>query len=786
LLRGIAVSFRVVLSGRALPGYTPEQIAQHLQTQLKFSEAQVQALLPPARRVVKSGLDRPSAERWCSRLQQAGLAVSVEDVAAPAAVEPLAVLQELAQKGLKRARPSPAYALQLFLVTLCCLLVPMLYAGLVVGLGVGLAWYLMHIHEYLGGLRNIWLLLCIYGVPAISGGILLLFMARPFFLPSQRGDEPLELDLACEPRLQLVINQLCQAIGLRPPVAVQLSNEVNASVHFENGWSGFFSGRKVLTIGMPLVAGMSVQQFVGVLGHEFGHFAQRLGMRCNFLVNSVNAWLEVRSYDRDPWDDRLQEWLENDPWWILQLAVWVAQQGIELSRLLMRGCFSLSFRLSRSLSRQMEFDADRYESLLAGSAAFRGSALQLRSLSWAWREVDQQNARTWRERRLLRDMPHATAEKATSMSPATRKQMEQSLDEGSTRYWHTHPADLARIQYSEALQAPGYLHDARPAAVLFEHFAEHCQSVTQAYYAELGLDYDEQQLQDSQQIFQISAQREEALDQLWEWTGRQWRNLPWLALHQPVQAAHATLGWQTVIDELRRLSPEITQAWTQAEAQEDQRVALAWCGELQRNGVNSRLSENEAFDVSKHQPLYQQIDAGKTPAQIQLLQAASLYRRRLELSLAGATTALRETARLALQLSKLYVDYARLLEARELAERLLSWHQQTPDSLTERLSQDALSRYQDLALHLLKVADQIPQTLLDGTTLGGYLRLRCPRLNAHAGEPVEFLRNSATLIDSLAYAHRRAMADLASYSLQREQERGLRGIRLVLKVAQAV
>ena len=249
-----------------------------------------------------------------------------------------------------------------------------------------------------------------------------------------------------------------------------------------------------------------------------------------------------------------------------------------------------------------------------------------------------------------------------------------------------------------------------------------------------------------------------------------------------MQAAHATLGWQAVIDELRRLSPEITQAWTQAEAQEDQRVALAWCGELQRNGVTARLSDSEAFDPAKHLPLYRQIDEGKTPAQLQLLQAASLYRRRLELSLASATTALRETARLALHLSKLYVDYARLLEARELAERFLDWHQQTPDSLTERLSQDALSRYQDLALRLLKAADQTPQTLLDGSTLGGYLRLRCPRLNAQAGEPVEFLRNSATLIDSLAYVHRRAMAELASYALQREREQGLRGIRLVLKV----
>ncbi|MBP8236644.1 MAG: M48 family metallopeptidase [Pseudomonas sp.] len=780
------MSFRVVLSGQALPGFTPEQIAHYLQTQLKFSETQIKALLPPARRVVKNGLDRPSAERWCSRLQQAGLAVMIEAVAEPVPADPLLVLQELASKGLKRARPSPAYALQLFLVTLCCLLVPLLYAGLVIGLGAGLAWYLLHIHEYLGGLRNIWLLLCIYGVPAISGGILLLFMARPFFMPSPQSGETMQLDLAREPRLQLVISQLCQAIGLRPPVAVLLSNDVNASVHFENGWGGFFSGRKVLTIGMPLVAGMSVQQFIGVLGHEFGHFAQRLGMRCNFLINSVNAWLEVRSYSRDPWDDRLQEWLDDDPWLILQLAIWVAQQGIELSRLLMRGCFWLSFRLSRSLSRQMEFDADRYESLLAGSAAFRGSALQLRSLSWAWSEVDQQNARTWRERRLLRDMPQATAQQTTSMSKVTRQQLEQSLDEDSTRYWHTHPADLVRIQHSEALQAPGHLHDARPAQMLFEHFAEHCQRVTRAYYAELGLEYDEQQLQDSQQIFQISAQREQALDQLWEWTGRQWRNQPWLALHLPVQEAHTGLAWQAVIDELRRLSPEITQAWEQAEAQEDQRVALAWCGELHRNGVNSRLSDSEVFEAGKHLALYQQIDLGTTAANVQLRQAASLYRRRLELSLAGSAMAQRDTARLALHLSRLYIDYARLLEARELAGRLLNWHQQAPDNLTDRLSQDALSRYQDLALRLLKATDQIPQTLLDGATLGGYLRLRCPRLSAQAGEPVEFFRHSAALLDSLAYVHRRAMSELASHALQREREQGLRGIRLLSNLKEPV
>ena len=129
------------------------------------------------------------------------------------------------------------------------------------------------------------------------------------------------------------------------------------------------------------------------------------------------------------------------------------------------------------------------------------------------------------------------------------------------------------------------------------------------------------------------------------------------------------------------------------------------------------------------------------------------------------------------------MDYARLLEARELAERFLEWHQQEPDALTERVSQDALLRYQDLTLRLLHKADRIPQTLLDGDSLGGYLRLRCPRLNAQAGEPLEFFQRSATVLDSLAYVYRRAMAEVASHALSREREQGLRGIRLMLKVS---
>ncbi len=821
------MSFRLVLTGAALPGHTPQSIREGLQARLKLAPAQVEALLPPAVRVVKSGLDRSGAERWLAVLRQVGLGARVEAIGAatpvsraetkprevasapaPAATavaesrpvsrtvarkpesspeparqgtsgDPLEALQALARSGLKCPPPSREYVRQLVLVTLCCLLVPVLYLALMAGLGLGLVWYLGHVHEFLGDLGSLWLQLLAYGVPALSGGILLLFLARPLFLGSASEAEPLELDLAAEPRLAAVIQQLCQAIGLNPPVAVLLSNEVNASVHFEHGWRGFFSDRKVLTIGMPLVAGLSAQQFVGVLAHEFGHFGQRLGMRCHFLINRVNAWLESRAHFSDPWDERLAAWQEQGLWWGWQLAIRVAQQGIALTRLLMRGGFWLSFRVSRALSRQMEFDADRYETLVAGSATFRRTALRLRVLGESLAAVERQNARAWRERRLLRDIPEACMLQAESLDAGILCQLEQRLEESATRYWDSHPADLERIRHSEALRAPGHLHDERPAALLFADFAALCRCVTQAWYAERGLDHREEQLLDSQAILQLNARRDQALEQLHEWTGRQWRPLPWLALHLAPQEAHRKLDWQGVVDELRRLSPEIARAWEQAEADEARRATLAWCLRLHKEGIEARVSDQEAFDPEHHGTLHAQIAGGQTPAHWQLHLAASLYRRRLELSLAGADARQREAGRLLLQLSHLYGDYASLREAWELARRFRALREQSADVQTERLAREALRRFRGEALALLAKADGIPQGLLDGETLGGYLRLRCPLLDGRGGDPLEFFEQGCLILDSLDYAHRRVMAKVASFCVGVEARQGIRGIRLL-------
>jgi Zn-dependent protease with chaperone function len=151
-----------------------------------------------------------------------------------------------------------------------------MYIGLTGGIAFGWFWYLTHIHKHLP--HDFRLIALMYAVPGLVGAVLVLFLIRPLFAASPRPRETLKLDPEKEAGFVSGVHALCRAIGVSPPIEIRLSWHANASVHFRTRWVSLFTGHKVLTIGLSLVGGLSARQFVGVLAHEFGHFAQRFGM----------------------------------------------------------------------------------------------------------------------------------------------------------------------------------------------------------------------------------------------------------------------------------------------------------------------------------------------------------------------------------------------------------------------------------------------------------------------------------------------------------------------------
>jgi hypothetical protein len=450
----------------------------------------------------------------------------------------------------------------------------------------------------------------------------------------------------------------------------------------------------------------------------------------------------------------------------------VTRVGIGGSRLLLAGLFQLSFRLSQSLSRQMEFDADRYEAILAGSTTFDDTALRLRALARAFGEVDKRNASTWREHKLLRDIPQAVAAQVNGYDTSTWATLRRGLGYGSTRYWDSHPADLKRIRHAQSLQAPGMFGDARPAAALFDRFVEHCRDATRAYYRLLRVDFHNAELCDIETVAQLGAQRDDAHADLRRWTGRQWHARPWLPLQRPLPDGLGDLSWQACIDELRLHSPAIAQDWAKAEQEAGRRARIAFAGLLQRHDISFPLSRVEAFDEQHHLPEYQRIIDWQTPSRQALLRTAGLYRRRIELAL-GAANLPHEPL---FALGPLYADLESLQEAWIVASQFEGTGDAAQHQGLERIRQDAMMACQEHSLRLLRKCDDIPQSLLEGGSIGGYLRRRCPRAAQPGNGPAEFVAIAGTLLDSLDHAYRLAFSTLAQRCTQAERARGIVGI----------
>src|SRR5262249_54155636 len=125
----------------------------------------------------------------------------------------------------------------------------------------------------------------------------------------------------------------------------------------------------------PLVAGLSIQQLAGVIAHELGHFTQGTAMRLSYVVRSINAWFARIVYERDDWDEALVRGCEEGD--RLALFLYLALLCIWLTRWVLWLLMVIGHALSCFLLRQMEYDADRHETRLAGSNAFAETARQL-------------------------------------------------------------------------------------------------------------------------------------------------------------------------------------------------------------------------------------------------------------------------------------------------------------------------------------------------------------------------------------------------------------------------
>lgn len=378
----------------------------------------------------------------------------------------------------------PLYKIGIFIVALAMVLLPLIYIALIIGVGYAVYY---HATEHLfilsaegGGIFR----LLVYLAPIAIGGILIYFMIKPLFIKTQKMGSPVTLNPSNEPLLFSFVEKICVIVGAPIPQKIDVNCDVNAFASFRRGILSFTGNDLALTIGLPLVAGVNLKQFAGILAHEFGHFAQGTGMRFTYIIRSISYWFARVVHERDSVDSMLKRGAEETDIRIgivlLLARFFVGVTSKILWFLMVAGNFISSFML-----RQMEFDADRYEVRLAGSDAFESTVLQLRILGTAFQYAHSDLSQSWNEGKLANNLPSLTIAHAEKRSPEVDSEFRKQIQEGKTGTFDTHPCDKDRIENARKENADGIFHLENPARELFNNFEEISQQVTYAYYKDM-------------------------------------------------------------------------------------------------------------------------------------------------------------------------------------------------------------------------------------------------------------------------------------------------------------
>lgn len=416
-----------------------------------------------------------------------------EDLITTATLTPQQILAAF-QDVIEPVKTTGMYRLWIGLVAGFMLLLPVLYLG-VIGLVGFLIYY--HLVNHVGMVtmmpvrsgKAVAFMVGLYLTPAIAGLALIAFLFKPFFASSGRAGKMRVLDPSKEPLLFAFVDGVCQTVGARTPARIEVDCDVNASARLS---SGPFSRDLVLTIGLPLVGGLNMKQFAGVLAHEFGHFSQGVGMRVSYMIRSVNMWFARVVYERDAWDEKIEQLCHSGDngqffGWVFKAAVW-------LSRRVLWVFMMAGHMISGFLSRQMEYDADRYESRMVGGEVFESTARKLKVLGVATQGafIDLQNS--LREGTLADNLPKLIVANVSQIPKEVMEKIDEAVTEGNTGLFDTHPCDRERIFRAHAEDTDGVFHLEGPATDVFRDFDSLCRVATYEHYKSIfgpnGVDKD--------------------------------------------------------------------------------------------------------------------------------------------------------------------------------------------------------------------------------------------------------------------------------------------------------
>ncbi|MHA3788722.1 M48 family metalloprotease [Flavobacterium hauense] len=392
-------------------------------------------------------------------------------------------------KEFKRSAQKAILSIVLFIFTYISLVV--LAVGLTIACGYG--------GVMLIALRPSFATLML-GLGCISIGLLILFFMVKFVFSKNKTDRSqlIEIKQQDEPQLFAFIKEIVDETGTDFPKKIYISSEVNASVFYDSSfWSMFLPVKKNLHLGVGLMNSVTVDEFKGIVAHEFGHFSQR-SMKVGSYVYNVNYILHNMLYDNASYDTIISKWANISSYF--SFAALIGIRIIDGIQWVLRKVYEVVNINYLALSREMEFHADEVAANVAGSQALATSLVRLDLAGHAYNHTlefyGQKIADNKKPDNIFPQMSHVMIHWANEFKLPTVNGLPQATLDSKTRFnksklsfgdqWSSHPSDKDRINRLESLNIPIKNTDTNIATTLFKNNQETQKTVTAKLFSEVN------------------------------------------------------------------------------------------------------------------------------------------------------------------------------------------------------------------------------------------------------------------------------------------------------------
>jgi Zn-dependent protease with chaperone function len=381
----------------------------------------------------------------------------------------------------------PAFLIGMILTAGFVLILPIVYASVVVAVTGAFLYcvgYLLPIAVMNADLMLSKVAIVVVALFPISLTLpFVILLIKPLFFSVIGSGDPRRRALRkeSEPLLFHLVEKICEATGAPTPDRIEVDFQANASASFGSGWRAIFGRELTLTIGVPLLSSLNAKQFAGVLAHEFGHFAQGSSMRISGVIRTINAWFAKLVYYRDGIDLYFEREVEDNDT-ILAGPCLIGLWAINFIRRVMWCFMMLAHAASCYLMKQMEYDADRYEVELCGTASFHDTCRSLRLLSAAEAKSMDGLIHLIMEAVMIDNIPLLVEQIRDTIPEDEKQKILLEIATEKSPFFSTHPVDRARIKAAEKLNTKGVFELSFPASFFIRHYEQLCMNVTQDFY----------------------------------------------------------------------------------------------------------------------------------------------------------------------------------------------------------------------------------------------------------------------------------------------------------------